>query len=198
MFSKSYRCDMGNLLVYVALLGSKSFCFDDSVKGSYFCCIFNLLDLSSNNDFGYNGHLLHFLWWTCKFISLWTVDQLAQQHSQTCGHIGAALQETQKKTRGHILFHSILNGFSFRPFFLMGKKFICIFFSGDSLWYILLFHLIRAFGYSSEDVQMVIETMASQGKEPTFCMGDDIPLAVLSQKPHMIYDYFKQRFAQVC
>lgn len=57
--------------------------------------------------------------------------------------------------------------------------------------------LSRAFGYSSEDVQMVIETMASQGKEPTFCMGDDIPLAALSQKPHMLFDYFKQRFAQV-
>lgn len=56
----------------------------------------------------------------------------------------------------------------------------------------------RAFGYSSEDVQMVIESMAAQGKEPTFCMGDDIPLAILSQKPHMLYDYFKQRFAQVC
>ncbi|XP_034894077.1 ferredoxin-dependent glutamate synthase 1, chloroplastic/mitochondrial [Populus alba] len=55
----------------------------------------------------------------------------------------------------------------------------------------------QAFGYSSEDVQMVIENMASQGKEPTFCMGDDIPLAILSQKPHMLYDYFKQRFAQV-
>lgn len=55
----------------------------------------------------------------------------------------------------------------------------------------------QAYGYSSEDVQMVIETMASQGKEPTFCMGDDIPLAVLSQRPHMLYDYFKQRFAQV-
>ncbi|KAL6176417.1 hypothetical protein ACLB2K_053050 [Fragaria x ananassa] len=39
--------------------------------------------------------------------------------------------------------------------------------------------------------------MASQGKEPTFCMGDDIPLAILSQRPHMLYDYFKQRFAQV-
>lgn len=56
---------------------------------------------------------------------------------------------------------------------------------------------IRAFGYSSEDVQMIIESMAAQGKEPTFCMGDDIPLAILSQKPHMLYDYFKQRFAQV-
>lgn len=55
----------------------------------------------------------------------------------------------------------------------------------------------QAYGYSSEDVQMVIESMAAQGKEPTFCMGDDIPLAVLSQKPHMLYDYFKQRFAQV-
>ena len=55
----------------------------------------------------------------------------------------------------------------------------------------------RAFGYSLEDVQLVIESMASQGKEPTYCMGDDIPLAVLSQRPHMLYDYFKQRFAQV-
>ncbi|KAK4359624.1 hypothetical protein RND71_021853 [Anisodus tanguticus] len=55
----------------------------------------------------------------------------------------------------------------------------------------------QAYGYSSEDVQMVIESMAAQGKEATFCMGDDIPLAVLSQKPHMLYDYFKQRFAQV-
>ncbi|KAJ4762097.1 hypothetical protein LUZ62_072472 [Rhynchospora pubera] len=55
----------------------------------------------------------------------------------------------------------------------------------------------QAFGYSSEDVQMVIESMASQGKEPTFCMGDDIPLAFMSSRPHMLYDYFKQRFAQV-
>lgn len=66
-------------------------------------------------------------------------------------------------------------------------------------WDLNIWHFCcRAFGYSSEDVQMVIETMASQGKEPTFCMGDDIPLAILSQRPHMLYDYFKQRFAQVC
>nr|YP_009393473.1 glutamate synthase [Bostrychia simpliciuscula]ARW62035.1 glutamate synthase [Bostrychia simpliciuscula] len=54
-----------------------------------------------------------------------------------------------------------------------------------------------AFGYSNEDVELVIEHMASSAKEPTFCMGDDIPLAILSQKPHLLYDYFKQRFAQV-
>ncbi|MBD2068577.1 glutamate synthase subunit alpha [Leptolyngbya sp. FACHB-671] len=54
-----------------------------------------------------------------------------------------------------------------------------------------------AFGYTSEDVEMIVEAMASQGKEPTFCMGDDIPLAVLSDKPRLLYDYFKQRFAQV-
>jgi len=54
-----------------------------------------------------------------------------------------------------------------------------------------------AFGYTSEDVEMIIQEMAAQGKEPTFCMGDDIPLAVLSEKPHLLYDYFKQRFAQV-
>jgi len=54
-----------------------------------------------------------------------------------------------------------------------------------------------AFGFSAEDVEMVIEAMAKDGKEPTFCMGDDIPLAVLSSQPHLLYDYFKQRFAQV-
>ncbi|MEH1900284.1 MAG: glutamate synthase large subunit [Nostoc sp.] len=54
-----------------------------------------------------------------------------------------------------------------------------------------------AFGYTTEDVEMVIHPMAITGSEPTFCMGDDIPLAVLSQKPHLLYDYFKQRFAQV-
>jgi hypothetical protein len=53
-------------------------------------------------------------------------------------------------------------------------------------------------GFSAEDAQMVIEGMAQAGVEPTFCMGDDIPLAVLSDKPHMLYNYFKQRFAQVC
>jgi hypothetical protein len=49
----------------------------------------------------------------------------------------------------------------------------------------------------AEDAQMVVEGMAQAGVEPTYCMGDDIPLAVLSDKPHMLYNYFKQRFAQV-
>ncbi|NJK36175.1 MAG: glutamate synthase subunit alpha, partial [Oscillatoriales cyanobacterium SM2_2_1] len=53
------------------------------------------------------------------------------------------------------------------------------------------------FGYTAEDVEMIIEAMARDGKEPVFCMGDDAPLAVLSQRPHLVYDYFKQRFAQV-
>ena len=54
-----------------------------------------------------------------------------------------------------------------------------------------------AFGYNAEDMEMIIQPMIAEGKEPTFCMGDDIPLAVLSDKPHLLYDYFKQRFAQV-
>nr|YP_010904026.1 glutamate synthase [Caulacanthus ustulatus]WCH57277.1 glutamate synthase [Caulacanthus ustulatus] len=57
--------------------------------------------------------------------------------------------------------------------------------------------LHTAFGYTNEDIELVIEHMASSAKEPTFCMGDDIPLAILSEKPHLLYDYFKQRFAQV-
>jgi glutamate synthase (ferredoxin) len=61
----------------------------------------------------------------------------------------------------------------------------------------ILLQLQTAFGYTTEDVEMVIQQMAIAGLEPTFCMGDDIPLAVLSTKPHLLYDYFKQRFAQV-
>ncbi|OAB62813.1 glutamate synthase subunit alpha [Leptolyngbya valderiana BDU 20041] len=61
-------------------------------------------------------------------------------------------------------------------------------------------HLVQqqtTFGYTKEDVDMVVVPMATDGKEPTYCMGDDIPLAVLSDKPRLLYDYFKQRFAQV-
>ncbi|MEL7007473.1 MAG: glutamate synthase-related protein [Cyanobacteria bacterium J06629_2] len=54
-----------------------------------------------------------------------------------------------------------------------------------------------AFGFTAEDVELIIQSMAINGKEPTFCMGDDIPLAVLSDNPRLLYDYFKQRFAQV-
>jgi glutamate synthase (ferredoxin) len=60
-----------------------------------------------------------------------------------------------------------------------------------------LVRLQTAFGYTAEDVEIIIQPMATDGKEPTYCMGDDIPLAVLSDKPRLLYDYFKQRFAQV-
>ena len=60
-----------------------------------------------------------------------------------------------------------------------------------------LLRLQTATGFTAEDLDLVIEDMAGAAKEPTYCMGDDIPLAVLSDKPHLLYDYFKQRFAQV-
>jgi glutamate synthase (ferredoxin) len=60
-----------------------------------------------------------------------------------------------------------------------------------------LLQMQTAFGYTAEDMELIIQEMAQTGKEPTFCMGDDIPLAILSTKPHLLYDYFKQRFAQV-
>nr|YP_009300583.1 ferredoxin-dependent glutamate synthase [Campylaephora sungminbooi]AKU47502.1 ferredoxin-dependent glutamate synthase [Campylaephora sungminbooi]ALN11949.1 ferredoxin-dependent glutamate synthase [Campylaephora sungminbooi] len=69
--------------------------------------------------------------------------------------------------------------------------------SNVKLSHIDIARLHTAFGYTNEDVELVIEHMASSAKEPTFCMGDDTPLAILSDKPHLIYDYFKQRFAQV-
>lgn len=53
------------------------------------------------------------------------------------------------------------------------------------------------FGWSLEDIGMQIQDMAGSGKETTYSMGDDAPQAVFSERPHVTYNYFKQRFAQV-
>ncbi len=55
----------------------------------------------------------------------------------------------------------------------------------------------RAFGYSMEDIRIVLAPMAREGKEPIGSMGDDIPPAILSSRPRLLFDYFKQLFAQV-
>ncbi|HEX8552677.1 MAG TPA: glutamate synthase large subunit [Abditibacteriaceae bacterium] len=55
----------------------------------------------------------------------------------------------------------------------------------------------HAFGYTFEDLQVIVGPMAKQGIEPIGSMGTDIPLAVLSNKPQLMYSYFKQLFAQV-
>ena len=57
--------------------------------------------------------------------------------------------------------------------------------------------LKRAFGYTLEDLHMLMEPMAVTGAEPVGSMGNDAPLAVLSDKPQMLFNYFKQLFAQV-
>lgn len=54
-----------------------------------------------------------------------------------------------------------------------------------------------AFGWTEEEIKNVIQYMAQTGKEPTFSMGDDTPLPPLSEKPKLLFRYFKQRFAQV-
>jgi glutamate synthase domain-containing protein 2/glutamate synthase domain-containing protein 1/glutamate synthase domain-containing protein 3 len=54
-----------------------------------------------------------------------------------------------------------------------------------------------AFGYTEEDLKMVIAPMASQGQEAVGSMGDDSALAVLSNRPQLLFSYFKQLFAQV-
>lgn len=53
------------------------------------------------------------------------------------------------------------------------------------------------FGYTQEDIKTIILPMANQAKEPIGSMGSDTPLALLSEKPQLIYNYFKQLFAQV-
>ena len=55
----------------------------------------------------------------------------------------------------------------------------------------------KAFGYNSEDYDRIFEPMVYGGDMPTGSMGDDTPLAVLSEQPQNLYRYFKQRFAQV-
>jgi glutamate synthase (ferredoxin) len=57
--------------------------------------------------------------------------------------------------------------------------------------------LLKAFGYTREELQLVLGPMYREGREPLGSMGDDTPLAVLSKKPRLLYSYFKQRFAQV-
>ncbi len=55
----------------------------------------------------------------------------------------------------------------------------------------------EAFGYTAEDVRILVNPMAESGTEPIGSMGNDTPLAVLSAKPQLLYNYFKQLFAQV-
>ena len=59
------------------------------------------------------------------------------------------------------------------------------------------FLLQQAFGYTAEDMKLLLAPMASQGKWPIGSMGEDAALACLSDRPQMLYRYFKQRFAQV-
>jgi len=56
---------------------------------------------------------------------------------------------------------------------------------------------LAAFGYTREELQFVIGPMGRDGVEPIGSMGDDIPLACLSEKPRLLFSFFKQRFAQV-
>ncbi len=55
----------------------------------------------------------------------------------------------------------------------------------------------QAFGYTQEDLKFFLAPMALTGQEPVGSMGRDTPLAVLSDRPKLLYDYFKQCFAQV-
>ena len=55
----------------------------------------------------------------------------------------------------------------------------------------------QAFGYTQEDLRVLIGPMAINGEEPVGSMGTDTSLAVLSQRPRLLFDYFKQLFAQV-
>ena len=60
-----------------------------------------------------------------------------------------------------------------------------------------LFKQQQAFGYTQEDMVRMIVPMAKDGKDPVGAMGADAPLAILSDKPQLLYNYFKQMFAQV-
>jgi glutamate synthase (NADPH/NADH) large chain len=57
--------------------------------------------------------------------------------------------------------------------------------------------LQQAFGYTDEDLRYFLTPMAASGEDPTGSMGTDTPLAILSRRQRLLYDYFKQNFAQV-
>ncbi|KAA6347755.1 Glutamate synthase (NADPH/NADH) large chain [termite gut metagenome] len=57
--------------------------------------------------------------------------------------------------------------------------------------------MLRTFGYSKEDIEKILVPMSTTGAEPTGSMGNDTPLAVMSDKPQLLYNYFRQQFAQV-
>ena len=56
---------------------------------------------------------------------------------------------------------------------------------------------LRAFGFTREDVERIVMPMCTTGAEPTASMGNDTPLAVLSDLPQLLFNYFRQQFAQV-
>src|SRR5215469_13549492 len=58
-------------------------------------------------------------------------------------------------------------------------------------------NLQQAFGYTQEDIQFFLEPMARDADDPVGSMGTDTPIAALSTKPKLLYNYFKQNFAQV-
>ncbi len=58
-------------------------------------------------------------------------------------------------------------------------------------------HRQRVFGYTTEELKVLIEPMARTGAEPLGSMGTDTPIAVLSSRPRLLFDYFTQLFAQV-
>lgn len=57
--------------------------------------------------------------------------------------------------------------------------------------------MLHAFGYGKEDIERIIAPMVVNSAEPLYAMGDDTPLAVLSDKPQRFFNYFRQKFAQV-
>ncbi len=57
--------------------------------------------------------------------------------------------------------------------------------------------MLRTFGYTKEDIERLIGPMSLNGAEPINSMGNDTPLAILSDKPQLLYNYFRQQFAQV-
>ena len=57
--------------------------------------------------------------------------------------------------------------------------------------------LLKTFGYTKEDIEKIIVPMATDSKEPVGSMGNDTPLAILSTKPQLLFNYFRQLFAQV-
>ena len=120
-----------------------------------------------------------------------TLEEASKQENEQRPAPRRGAQTNGVQTNGSRTNGAKRNGYSADPSPAMSGE------SGEPLDPDALLRLQRAFGYSKEDLRILLAPMAGNGTPPIGSMGDDTPLAVLADRPRLLYDHFRQLFAQV-